>query len=94
MSSKRKMKNKLWKLYSKGEERFNTELDIVTILSNLRDLERFMKKEMKERNHIYAFLKSKDNLIMLDSSDNTEMSNKNDTHHSDVVDGQIQSSII
>ena len=71
------MKNKLWKLYSLGEERFNNELDIATIISNLRDLERFMKKEMKDRNHIYALIKSKSNLIMLDSEDNNEARNEN-----------------
>jgi len=46
------MKNKLWRLYAKGEERFCEELDIVTILANLRNLTRFMNKQMKDKKYL------------------------------------------
>ncbi len=60
-------------MYQKGQDRIDKEFDIVNVVQNLRNLTIFLKERLKTDSNMKLLVeRSKRNLLMLDSSDQSE----------------------
>lgn len=68
-----KKNSKLTKLYKKAENRINKELDIVKILTNVRNLKILLKNSMIDEQVRFEIAHADKNLISLDTDEEIEM---------------------
>ena len=67
-----KKRDKFLSLYEKGQDRIDTELDIVKIMKSLRNMKILMKNSFMDGEVKYQITHAKKNLLNIDTSSDDE----------------------